>query len=408
MSLFEAYRRVRAATERLAAGLSAEDQQVQSMPATSPTKWHRAHTTWFFETFILRRTGAAAFNDQFGFLYNSYYDGIGPQPVRSERGLVTRPSEAEVTRYRIAVDDAMETLLRTVSPSTLESLAPLVLLGLAHEEQHQELILTDILHAFGQNPMKPIYRARSARTTPGPRPRTFHAFDGGLVEIGAEDGFAFDNERPRHRVFLVPFELASTPVSVGELKAFIEGGGYSTPSLWLSEGWAHVRANSLIAPAYTELDGGRLRVFGLGGWEEPLDHEPARFLDFWEAEALARFLGGRLPTEMEWEHAASALPADVGNFADGPLTPTACDEPGLVQLFGDVWEWTRSDYAPYPGFETPEGAIGEYNGKFMAQQFVLRGGSCLTPRGHVRASYRNFWPPATRFQMSGLRLARTP
>jgi ergothioneine biosynthesis protein EgtB len=407
--LLSAYQQVRDATEAFAADLSAEDQQLQSMASTSPTKWHRAHTTWFFETFILDAAGVAPFDERFRFLYNSYYEGVGAQPIRAERGLVSRPSAEEVTSYRAAVDAAMRKLIATLDSAAFERLSPLIQLGLAHEQQHQELLLTDILHAFAQSPIKPVYRARRDRAVPAPQARGFHTFEGGLVEIGAgPDGFAFDNERPRHRVFLEPFELAHTPATVGELRAFIQEGGYSTPSLWLSEGFAQVRNRKLTAPAYTELRDGTLRVFGLSGWEEPQEHEPARFLDFWEAEALARFLGGRLPTEMEWEHAASFADEHVGNFADGPLTPTASEATGLVQLFGDVWEWTRSAYAPYPGFESAAGAVGEYNGKFMAQQFVLRGGSCFTPRGHVRASYRNFWPPDTRFQMTGVRIARCP
>lgn len=253
----------------------------------------------------------------------------------------------------------------------------------------------------------PVYREGGVDVPGGGSPLEWHAFDGGLVECGAPpDGFAFDNERPRHRVFLEPYALASRPVTVGEVKAFIAAGGYHTASSWLSDGFGAARAQGWVAPLHATCDAEGYRVFTLRGWHTPRDDEPASHLSFWEADAIARFLGARLPTEAEWEHAAAPRRSDEGNFADGPLVPRPATSGGLGQLFGDVWEWTRSSYEPYPGYRPPEGALGEYNGKFMAQQMVLRGGSCFTPRGHVRASYRNFWYPDTRFQMSGVRLAR--
>ncbi|MEO8083812.1 MAG: ergothioneine biosynthesis protein EgtB [Ardenticatenales bacterium] len=412
-ALAERYVATRAATEALATGLSDEDQVLQSMPQTSPVKWHRAHTAWFFESFVLGPAGIAPIDERYAFLFNSYYDTIGERVPRAKRGLVSRPSAREVGDYRRAVDEGVLALIDRVGDDgdgeRAESLAQIIELGLNHEEQHQELILTDILHAFSEQPLHPVYRTGAvARTTASP-PCRFLAFDGGLVEIGAPpSGFAFDNERPRHRVFLEPFALASRPVTVGEVKAFIAEGGYHTPTLWLAEGYATARAMGWEAPLYATCDGDGYRVFTLRGWYAPSDDTPASHLSFWEAEAVARFLGGRLPTEAEWEHAAASVDAlAAGRWADdGVLVPLPVASEGLGQLFGDVWEWTRSGYEPYPGYRIAAGALGEYNGKFMAQQNVLRGGSCLTPRGHVRASYRNFWPPETRFQMSGARLAR--
>jgi ergothioneine biosynthesis protein EgtB len=411
------FRRVRALTDALTAPLTGEDQVVQSFPLASPAKWHRAHTTWFFETFLLGPAGVPPVDPAYGYLFNSYYDAIGDRLARPSRGLLSRPSADEITAYRRAVDHHLAALLDRLDDEALRALTPTLELGLAHEEQHQELILTDILHAFASHPLGPAYRADDVQP-PGPAPAsaplTWHPFAGGVVELGApQGGFAFDNERPRHRAFLEPFALASRPITVSEVRAFIAAGGYHTPSLWLSEGYATARASGWEAPLHAAVDGGAYRAFTLRGWRTPADDEPAAHLSFWEAEALARFLGARLPTEAEWEHAALASTADprAGNQLDAaaPLHPragTAAASPG--QLFGDVWEWTRSAYEPYPGFTAAAGAIGEYNGKFMAQQQVLRGGSCLTPRGHLRPSYRNFWHPDTRFQLSGARLARTP
>jgi ergothioneine biosynthesis protein EgtB len=409
-TLLERFIAVRGKTEELARPLSGEDQVLQSMPSCSPTKWHRAHTTWFFETFVLVPRGVPAFDASFGYLFNSYYEAMGPRHSRPKRGLLSRPSADEVATYRRVVDGRMLELLQSVDDRGLAELAPLVELGLAHEEQHQELILTDILNAFSENPLRPAYRnvTRPSRTEAISQRARFVGFDGGLVEMGASDeGFAFDNERPRHRVFVAPFELASRLVSVGEVKAFIAERGYDKPEFWLSDGFSHVTAEGITSPLYSRLEGDDYLVFSLNGERPAADDEPACHLSMYEADAIARFLGGRLPTEAEWELAASSVEVD-GNFLDSqafaPQPPTQKERIG--QMFGDVWEWTRSSYEPYPGYEPPSGALGEYNGKFMIAQVVLRGGSCLTPRGHVRASYRNFWYPETRFQMTGLRIAR--
>ncbi|MCU0656666.1 MAG: ergothioneine biosynthesis protein EgtB [Polyangiaceae bacterium] len=409
--LLARYLAVRAATEGLAAPLSAEDQAVQSMPDCSPTKWHRAHTTWFFEEFVLVPRGVSPVDERYRYLFNSYYEAVGPRHARPERGLLTRPSTKEIGAYRRAVDEQMSALLLRAEGPELEALLPLIELGLAHEEQHQELLLTDILHAFSMNPLLPAYREGAASWPGGPAsPVRFQEHAGGLVQIGATGaGFSFDNERPRHRVWVEPFALASRLITVGEVRAFLEAGGYRTPSLWLAAGMDFVRQHGLSAPLHARVEGGSYRVFTLDGLQEASDDEPASHLSYYEADAIARFLGGRLPTEVEWEIAASGV-AEVGaNFREtGALRPLpAAASPLPSQLFGDTWEWTSSAYAPYPGFSTAPGAVGEYNGKFMVNQLVLRGGSCFTPRGHARASYRNFWPASTRFQMTGARLARS-
>jgi ergothioneine biosynthesis protein EgtB len=406
-ALVERYVRCRAATDALTAPLSSEDQQLQSLPLTSPTKWHRAHTTWFFETFMLLPAGFATYDAGFGRLFNSYYETVGERVARERRGLLSRPNTREVTTYRWQVDAGVVSLLESLDGAELDRWTPVLELGLAHEEQHQELILTDIVHAFSENPCAPAYRDDALPAPRAAAPLAWHSCAGGVVELGALNGeFVFDNERPRHRVYLGDYELASRPISVAEVKAFIRAGGYQTPSLWLAEGYERARALEWDAPLYTRWDGDGYRIFGLRGWRSAHDDEPASHLSFWEADAVARFLGARLPTEAEWEWAARGAEPATGNFADGPLCPVAPRGTGLSGLYGDVWEWTRSSYAPYPGYRAPAGPLGEYNGKFMAQQMVLRGGSCLTPRGHVRSSYRNFWHPDTRFQMTGSRLAR--
>ena len=417
-ALLRRFASVRAATEALAAPLSAEDQQLQSMDDASPTKWHRAHTTWFFEEFLLGPAGVAPCRPEYRYLFNSYYEAVGPRHPRPRRGLLSRPSCDEVAAYRRAVDGRMRELLGALDDDALTRVALLVELGLAHEEQHQELLLTDILHALAQSPLRPAYRASApptagARVPSTPAPLRFVRHDGGLCEIG-DDGdlrFTFDNEGPRHRVWVEPFELASRPVSVGEVRAFIDAGGYETPALWLAEGFDWVRREGVHAPLYTERDGATLRGFTLDG-DAALDPDaPASHLSYYEADAIARFLGGRLPTEAEWEVVAARVPVAGNDRASGALRPVAAGvasvTEGVGQLFGDVWEWTSSAYAPYPGFTAAAGAVGEYNGKFMVSQLVLRGGSCLTPPGHVRPTYRNFWPPHTRFQMTGARVARS-
>ncbi|MBS0333817.1 MAG: ergothioneine biosynthesis protein EgtB [Proteobacteria bacterium] len=409
------YRAVRQATEALTRSLTSEDQLAQSMPDASPTKWHLAHVTWFWETFLLvpSLAGYKPFDPRFHFLFNSYYEALGARQPRPRRGLLTRPSLDDVIAYRAHVDAAMGRLLT----SGAEDLAPLVELGLAHEEQHQELILMDILHLFAQSPLQPAYAPpRTPAAASAPEPPKFIRFDGGLVPIGhdgATGGFAFDNEGPRHKAWLEPFELADRLVTNGEWLAFMADGGYGRAELWLSEGWAHVQAEGWAAPLYWQEEGrdadGRpkwasMTLHGL----RPIDPAaPVSHISFYEAEAYAAWAGARLPTEQEWEHAAQGLTV-AGNFlGSGRLAPAAPPPgAGLRQMFGDVWAWTRSAYAPYPGFKPAAGAVGEYNGKFMAGQFVLRGGACVTPSGHVRATYRNFFYPHQRWMFSGLRLAR--
>ncbi len=411
--LLHGYRRVRAATEALVAPLSAEDQGLQSMPACSPAKWHRAHTTWFFETFVLAPRGVRAHREAWGPLFNSYYVAVGPRSPRPKRGMLSRPSVAEIDVYRKAVDAEVARVIETEPEESLHALGELLALGLSHEQQHQELLLTDLLNAFADNPLAPVYATPTRPTRPAADAPSagFVAFAGGLVEQGAAPGpgFRFDNEEPRHRVYIAPFELARRSVTVREWKAFADADGYTTPSLWLSEGYDWATHNDVRAPLYARHEGGELLAYGLGGLRACDDDEPLSHVSYYEADAIARFLGARLPTEAEWEHAAAALDPEAGNFADdGALAPLPSPRvDGLRQMFGDVWEWTSSAYGPYPGFTPDPSALGEYNGKFMVNQQVLRGGSCFTPRGHVRATYRNFWHPDTRFQMTGLRLART-
>jgi dimethylhistidine N-methyltransferase len=406
-SAIHRYRAVRQATEALTRALTPEDQLAQSMPDASPTKWHLAHVTWFWETFLLipSLAGYKPFDPRFHYLFNSYYEALGARQPRPQRGLLTRPSLADVIAYRTHVDAAMCRLLADGAGS----LSGLLDLGLAHEEQHQELILMDILHLFAQSPLQPAYAPpRHAARGPAPDALRFVGFEGGLVEIGHEGpGFAFDNETPRHKVWLEPFELADRLVSNGEWLAFMADGGYRRPELWLSEGWATAQAEGWQAPLYWQAEEGGWRAMTLHG-PRPIDPAaPVAHVSFYEAEAYASWAGARLPTEAEWEHAARGLPV-AGNFmGSGNLAPAApLPGTGLRQMFGDLWEWTRSAYAPYPGFRPAAGAVGEYNGKFMVGQFVLRGGACVTPAGHTRASYRNFFYPQQRWMFSGLRLAR--
>lgn len=400
------FREVRAATDALAAPLSPEDALVQSMPDASPAKWHLAHTTWFFETFVLARAdpARAPFHPMYGFLFNSYYEAAGPRLQRPNRGLVSRPSLDEVRRYRARVDEEVTEWL--AGSDWDAGLLDVVELGLAHEEQHQELLLTDLKHAFWSNPLRPAY---VAAPEPGPwAPRLeWVERPGGIVELGCgPDGFAFDNERPRHRAWVAPHRLAARPATAGEWLAFMHAGGYRRPELWLSDGWAAVQRNGWSAPLYWERDGaGRWRQFTLGGMRDLDESEPAVHVSFFEADAFARWSDARLPTEVEWEAAAADAAAD-GTFAESGRFHPATAGGGLAQLLGDVWQWTGSAYAPYPGFRPLAGALGEYNGKFMVNQLVLRGGSCATPRRHVRPSYRNFFYPDARWQFSGVRLAR--
>jgi ergothioneine biosynthesis protein EgtB len=406
-SLLERYVAVRAPTERLAAPLTAEDQMVQSCLEASPTKWHRAHTTWFFETFILaaHAHGYKPFSDAFRFLFNSYYNNVGERPERTTRSMISRPSVDEVSHYRSHVDQHMQRLLEQSDLSHVTR--ELIELGLNHEQQHQELIVSDIKHAFWTNPLRPAYwQAKQSPQGPAPEMHWIE-YDGGLIFIGhASDGFAFDNESPRHQVYLQPFRLASRLVTNGEFLEFIEDGGYRTPTLWLSDGWETARANHWQAPLYWEQRDGRWFQFTCSGLREVDANEPVCHVSYFEADAYARWRGTRLATEFEWEHAASSLPVS-GNFIDSERfhPAVANDDKAPSQMFGDCWEWTASQYTAYPGFRAAEGALGEYNGKFMCNQFVLRGGSCATPRLHMRATYRNFFPPQTRWQFSGIRLA---
>ncbi|MES2340230.1 MAG: ergothioneine biosynthesis protein EgtB [Pseudomonadota bacterium] len=400
------YHRIRQATEDLVRFLSSEDMAAQSMPDASPAKWHLAHTSWFFETFMLAPNlpGYRPFDPRYAYLFNSYYEALGPRQPRPERGLLTRPSRDEVLAYRAHVDEAIHDLLSTGTPG----LAELLDLGLAHEEQHQELILMDILHLFAQSPLKPAYSPTTALPVSGdPGPAGTVAFDGGLVEIGhGGEGFAFDNEGPRHQVFLQPFKLADRLVTNGEWLAFMADGGYARPELWLAEGWAQVQAQDWRAPLYWQEAAHGWLAMTLQGLRAVAPHAPVTHISFYEADAYATWAGARLPTEAEWEHAAAGLPI-AGNFmGSGQLGPAATQAgQGLRQMFGDVWEWTRSAYSPYPGFHPTAGAVGEYNGKFMIGQMVLRGGCCATPEHHVRATYRNFFHPQQRWMFSGLRLA---
>lgn len=410
------YRAVRALSTQLTAPLDAEDMVIQAMPDVSPPKWHLAHTTWFFETFVLapHAPGYRVHDPRYGFLFNSYYNQIGAFHARARRGLLSRPTTTEVLAYRTHVDQQLLALLDEASADVLTVVLPLIELGLHHEQQHQELLLMDVKYNLHCNPLLPAYRDDGA-AAPAPvcEPSRFLPQAGGVVEIGHDgDGFAFDNETPHHRVLLEPFRLADRLVSCGEYLEFVRAGGYRTPELWLSDGWATVQARDWQAPLYWHADGDDWQVFTLGGLRGLDPASPVSHLSFYEADAFARFAGRRLPTEFEWEAAAMRAEADpvVGNFLDGaPVEPTTPSTgAGLRQLFGDVWEWTASAYLPYPRYRPAAGAVGEYNGKFMSGQMVLRGGSYLTPRGHGRATYRNFFPPDARWVCAGLRLADNP
>jgi ergothioneine biosynthesis protein EgtB len=381
------YSSVRTETEKRAAPLSPEDQVVQSMPDASPIKWHRAHTTWFFEQFLLMPHDQqyAGFDKRFGFLFNSYYVAVGPRHARPQRGLVTRPNVQEITAYRAHVDAAVSQFIESSDDEKLRKIVPIVEMGLHHEQQHQELMLTDILHAFAQNPTYPAYDAKWQMPQSGANSGGFAEITSGIHTIGHDEGFFFDNEGPQHRVFLQPARVARGLVTNDEWLEFIAAGGYTTPTLWLSDGWATVEAEGWQSPGYWQKVDGAWFMMTLGGLRPVDPSAPVCHISYYEADAFARWRGARLPTEAEWE-----VSARVG---------------ALVDAFGVVWQWTQSPYSPYPGYRPVEGALGEYNGKFMVNQHVLRGSSLATPEGHARASYRNFFPPSARWQFSGLRLA---
>ncbi|WP_294322959.1 ergothioneine biosynthesis protein EgtB [uncultured Sphingomonas sp.] len=400
------YHAVRSLTDALAVPLSDADATVQSMDDASPAKWHLAHTTWFFETFVLRDhvPGYTLHDERFPFLFNSYYEAEGRRHARARRGMITRPSLDEVRGYRAAVDAALLAALPTLSAEAQE----LVALGCNHEEQHQELLLTDILHHFSENPLEPaMFAPEPKRPVAVPPPTGWIEHGGGIVQVGhGGQGFAFDCEGPRHNVLLHPHAIADRTVANGEWAAFIADGGYRDARLWLADGWAWVQANGIQAPLYWEQDGERWTRFGLDGRRAIDPAAPVTHVSFFEADAYASWAGARLPTEFEWEAAAASHDPAGGNQLDHAHAVEPRPSSGGPAFFGDVWQWTGSAYRPYPGFRTADGAVGEYNGKFMSGQFVLRGSSCATPRGHARACYRNFFYPHQRWQFTGVRLAK--
>lgn len=395
----------RAWTEKLCKSLELEDYQLQSMPDCSPPKWHLAHTAWFFETFILERhePGFRPFHPQFCYLFNSYYNAVGDRWPRPARGLLSRPTVAEVYAYRRSVDERMLTLLESADDRILAEISPILELGMYHEEQHQELLLTDLKHAFGLNPLRPQYATPSEAPPAEAARLDWESHPADVRWIGHDgNGFAFDNEGPRHRVFLEAFDFASRPVTNGEYLEFIADDGYNRPDLWLSDGWAAKQSAGWSAPLYWHLEDSERVSFTLRGTRSLDPAEPVCHLSYYEADAYARWAGARLPTEFEWE--AAVGPREVrGNFLDSErFHPAAAGG----SCYGDVWVWTASPYVAYPGYRPAAGALGEYNGKFMCNQMVLRGGSCATPAAHVRLTYRNFFPPDARWQFTGLRLAK--
>ena len=422
----ERFHQVREFTNALCVGLEPEDCVVQSMPDVSPTKWHLAHTTWFFETFILKKfvSRYRAEIPEYAYLFNSYYNAAGDMHRRDLRGLISRPTVRQAQRYRASVDSHVDDLLSRADESLLDEIEPILVLGMHHEQQHQELLITDIKHVFAQNPLYPVFRAAGkARETgaTGRGPCQFVDFEETVTAIGHDgDEFAYDNEGPRHRTLVPAFSLATRPVTNGEYIAFIEDNGYSRPEFWLSLGWTTVNEQRWNAPLYWQKRDGAWWHFTLSGLRPVDESEPVTHVSYFEADAYANWVGARLATEFEWESAALSCPVE-GNFVETelfhpaavPLTPAASpakpERPGcLQQMFGDTWEWTRSAYSPYPGYHAAPGALGEYNGKFMCNQYVLRGGSCATSRTHIRRTYRNFFQPEKRWQFTGIRLARDP
>lgn len=404
---------VRKATEFLCEPLAIEDYVVQTMNDVSPIKWHLAHTSWYFETFILNpySRNYRLFDPAYFYLFNSYYNAVGIYPDRSKRGFLTRPTVEEIYKYRHAVDRSICNLLENMSTRLWEEISPVFKLGVNHEQQHQELILTDILHIFSQNPIKPIYRGVKSESNKNVLPLEWLTYPGGVFWMGYEgNGFGYDNEFPRHKLLLEPFQIANRLVTNGEYIEFMEDGGYTRPEFWLSDGWDHVRIHQWRAPLYWDKQEGLWHAMTLGGFREVEKSQPVCHVSFYEADAFARWSGKKLPTEAEWEAAARDCKME-GNFLEnGQFHPAALEQhisaPVASQMFGDVWEWTNSPYTAYPGYRPASGALGEYNAKFMCNQMVLRGGSCVTPRTHIRESYRNFFYPSSRWQFSGIRLAR--
>ena len=410
--LSEGYKKVRTLSHKLSKPLSTEDFVVQSMPDVSPTKWHLAHTSWFFEAFVLSDINPKykSLHPQYNFLFNSYYVQVGERHSRPKRGLISRPTVEEVFDYRSYVDKSMNSLFRNLNEKKFSKIAPVIEIGLHHEQQHQELIVTDIKHVLSENPLNPVYKKlkKSAGKTKESK-FTWHEFEGGLYEIGNNGNeFGYDNEFPRHKTLIEPFSISSRLVTNGEYLEFINDSAYSKPELWLSDGWNVVSTNDWQAPLYWQKINGKWFNFTLHGLSEVRMNEPVCHVSFYEAEAYARWAGARLPSEFEWEKASENLKVrgnfvDNGNFHPVPLQN---GDGKLNQMYGDVWEWTRSPYSPYPGYEAAPGALGEYNGKFMCNQIVLRGGSCATSKSHIRNSYRNFFPPDARWQFMGIRLAK--
>jgi ergothioneine biosynthesis protein EgtB len=423
--LLARFHEIRNFTTALCANLEPEDFVVQSMPDVSPTKWHVAHTTWFFETFILKKfvSGYHADVPEYAYLFNSYYNAAGDMHRRDLRGLISRPTVREARRYRSSIDAHIDNLLSDADENLIDEIEPLLILGTHHEQQHQELLITDIKHVFAQNPLYPVFRGGRDRPEPARRgegappsrlaPPRFVDFDESIVEIGHDgSSFSYDNEGPRHRALVSAFSIASRPITNGEYLQFIEDDGYARAELWLSLGWMTVNEQRWQAPLYWVKRDGAWWNFTLSGFRPVDESEPVTHLSYFEGDAYANWAGGRLPTEFEWEHAASNYPIE-GNFVENEAfhpQPAAASVQtrDLHQMYGDVWEWTRSAYSPYPGYRAAPGALGEYNGKFMCNQYVLRGGSCATSRAHIRRTYRNFFQPEKRWQFTGIRLARDP
>ena len=412
-SLLESFRQVRGFSESLCATLEPEDYVVQSMPDVSPTKWHLAHTSWFFETFILKVWMPEYQSEvpEYAYLFNSYYNAAGDMHRRDLRGLISRPTVAEAYRFRRSVDAHIQELLESADDELIAQIEPVFTIGLHHEQQHQELLVTDIKHVFAQNPLHPIFREQDDfRERRSIAPCSFVDFDEAIVEIGHDGhGFSYDNEEPRHRALVPAFSLATRPVTNGEYLEFIEAGGYTLAEYWLSLGWTTVNEQRWEAPLYWTKRDGAWWNFTLSGMRPVDAAEPVTHLSHFEADAFANWSGARLPTEFEWERAAIGLPIE-GNFVDRegfhPAPVASAPNGKLQQMYGDVWEWTRSAYLPYPGYRAAPGALGEYNGKFMSNQMVLRGGSCATSQNHIRPTYRNFFQPEKRWQFTGIRLAR--